>query len=136
MNILLLIFALLAYALAGLANGVMDTLAFHYETSKASNWNYFFWNPKYSWKNKYKNFDETQGPRFPGSTTWLVWTTDGWHLSKTIYLAMQRAALVLAVAAFTSWSWWVYPMIWVWLIFVHAGGFHLSYSIVLKDRES
>lgn len=48
---------------------------------KKQNW----WNPNISWKNKYKNNDPTQGPKFFGSTTFLVWLTDAWHFSKCCF---------------------------------------------------
>jgi hypothetical protein len=61
--------------------GVMDTLNFHYKRfekrhKKAS---HYFWNPEVSWGNKY---DENFQPKFFGSTTFLVFLTDGWHLFK------------------------------------------------------
>ncbi len=43
-----------------------------------------------SWRNKYRNRDPEQGPSFPGSTTWLVWLTDGWHLCKMGAFACGR----------------------------------------------
>ncbi len=43
-----------------------------------------------SWRNKYRNRDPGQGPSFPGSTTWLVWLTDGWHLCKIAAIACSQ----------------------------------------------
>lgn len=40
-----------------------------------------YWNGKHSWNNKYRNGDRKQGPAYWGSTSVLVWTTDGAHLS-------------------------------------------------------
>jgi len=48
------------------------------------------WNPLYSWENKYKNHDYTQGPAFPGSTTFLVAFTDPYHA----FFTLGKAALV------------------------------------------
>ena len=41
---------------------------------------------KESWRRKYKNLDPSDGPAFIGSTTFLVFVTDGWHLSKAVTL--------------------------------------------------
>lgn len=41
-----------------------------------------WWDPEVSWKNKYKNYDQTQGPRHWGSTNVLVFTTDGYHATQ------------------------------------------------------
>ena len=67
--------------LAGAFNGVSQDLLFHYHEFENTfpNANSQFWDPEISWINKYKNGDPLQGARFPGSTTILVGTTDGYH---------------------------------------------------------
>ena len=73
----------LCFILAGMSEGVMDTLQFHYSISIFYNFkNKLFWNPQISWQNKYKNGDPTDGPKFLFSTNLLVGLTDGWHLFK------------------------------------------------------
>lgn len=86
---------------AGICKSIMDTLQFRYDSSifskmseKKQNW----FNPKLSWKNKYKNRDPEQGPAFPGSTTFLVWTTDAWHFFQMIMLTSLQIACVLPIA--------------------------------------
>ena len=137
----MIIFSILSFGLAGLFNGVMDTLQFHYGSSPFPK-DSLFWNPSLSWRNKYKNGDPGQGPRFPGSTTIFVLVTDGWHLMKALNLAFYRLAIVLAGAAFWQFSetpWqntarWA--VVWIGLIFVHSAGFHLTYSVILKQRQN
>jgi hypothetical protein len=70
--------------LAGGFEGMAEVLQHHYYDFNAvfPNANQQFWNASISWKNKYKNGDYTQGPKFPGSTTIFVWTTDGYHLMR------------------------------------------------------
>lgn len=70
--------------LSGAADGTAETLRDHYHEFKITfpNANDQFWNPSISWKNKYRNGDYTQGPKFPLSTTALVWVTDGFHLMR------------------------------------------------------
>ncbi len=67
--------------LSGIANGFSDRISFHYDTVPeflSPN----FWNPLISYKNKYKDDDPKKGERFFGSTTFLVFLTDGWHLTQ------------------------------------------------------
>lgn len=84
--------------LAGLCNGTMDSLQFHYPATVFSNPKRFdqrFWNPSESWKNKYRNGDVKQGEAFPFSSTALVFTTDGWHLFKFLMLKFFLLAVVV-----------------------------------------
>jgi hypothetical protein len=89
--------SLLFIILAAIINAAMDTLNARYHTSvfKTSNptLNKFF-NPALSWQNKWKNGDRKQGELFFGSSTFLVWTTDAWHLFKTLMLACYSIAIV------------------------------------------
>ena len=68
--------------ISAVAKAIMDKLSFHYSSSvfpkltKAEN----FWNPQFSWRNKYKNGDSKQGEKFLGSSTIFVGLTDAWHL--------------------------------------------------------
>lgn len=70
--------ALILIFIAGLAEGVMDMLQFHFYL------NHKFWNPKLSWVNKWKGGRPEHGERFFLSSTLLVAFTDGWHLMKLI----------------------------------------------------
>jgi hypothetical protein len=75
----------LCFIFAGLSESVMDTLQFHYSNSIFYNFkNKLFWNPEISWKNKYKDGDPTEGPKFLFSTNLLVGLTDAWHLFKLL----------------------------------------------------
>lgn len=69
--------------IAGLAKGLRDRLLFHYKTIPNS-FNRYFWDPELSWFRKYKDNNPMAGPRFIGSTTFLVWLTDGLHLMNFI----------------------------------------------------
>lgn len=82
--------------IAGAANGLMDRISFHYNTIPES-WNDQFWNPKESWRNKWKNGDHTQGERFPFSSTLLVGFTDAWHILKEIMITALCLALTINV---------------------------------------
>ncbi len=130
--------------LAGAANGVMDTLQFHYSASVFSRMeNQQYWNPKISWENKYAKDGEGAlvrplRPAYLGSTTVLSWATDGWHMAKAIFLASFRTAIVLLA----SMAWrisrrrWLsrlaWAAIWAGLAGLQGAGFHLMYSYFLK----
>ena len=131
---------ILSYAIAGAFNGAMDKLQFHYGKSIFPA-NSLFWNPKLSWRNKYKDGDPAQGPKSPLSTTLLVGFTDGWHLMQMGYLAFQRLSIVLAASSFYQLSpekWentGIWAAIWMALIWVHAAGFHLTWTVLLSTRK-
>lgn len=69
---------------SGASDGTAETLKSHYNNFQKVfpivNPNY--WDMEVSWKNKYKNGDYTLGPKYLGSTTFLVWTTDGYHMTR------------------------------------------------------
>lgn len=86
---------------AGVFYGLAETLVWHYEAFKREHpgANKWYWNPVYSWTNKYKNGNKEEGARFPGSTTWLVWLTDGYHLFRTLERVCWVMLLVLSILA-------------------------------------
>jgi hypothetical protein len=96
---------IIAFALAGLFEAVMDTLQFHYSYSIFySKRNRLFWDPSISWRNKYKDGDSTEGPKFPGSTTIFVGLTDAWHLFKLLRnLAIFIGVFLIALPCTTFW---------------------------------
>ena len=86
----------------------MDIVAFP-QNYKKSFWekiaNYFdqkghtffgqkFWDHRVAWRNKYKNQDPKQGPRFFGSNTFLVPFMDGWHLIKIMWILHLLSAII------------------------------------------
>tara|TARA_B100000900_G_C20548034_1_gene703456 strand:- start:137 stop:568 length:432 start_codon:yes stop_codon:yes gene_type:complete len=80
----LLLLSILFIVIAGASEAVMDKVQFHY--SKSIFWDdekykQNFWDPQRSWVNKYKP-GSTSEPKFWGSTTFFVFTTDAWHLFK------------------------------------------------------
>ena len=124
--------SLLLVILSAILNAVMDTLNARYSTSLLYNnkWPKFnqFTDPALSWKNKWKNGNRTQGERFFGSSTFLVWTTDAWHLSKTLMLLCFSIAIV-------TYSPIIHPIIdavTYWLIF--GAIFELFWSKLLIKK--
>jgi len=78
--------------LAAIFKAVCDKIQFHFSTSIFKKLG-LFWNPKESWRRKWKNGDKEQGETFFLSSTWLVGFTDAWHL----FQSLQWTAIVLAV---------------------------------------
>jgi len=71
--------------IAAMAMAAMDKVQHHWSVSifsKLGPW----WNPRESWRLKWKNGDPAQGERFPGSSTIFVFVTDFWHLAKWLML--------------------------------------------------
>ena len=123
----------------------MDTLQFHYSQSvfKKSE-NQLFWNPDLSWENKYKRDGEGSlirplTPKFFGSTTFLVFATDAWHLLKELKTAIWRTLVILfAAAAFRGFrrrrrvgQWYFVAGVWLAAWLAQSLGFHLLYTYIL-----
>jgi len=118
---------------SGFCEGVMDKLQFHYHKSIFVNFaNARFWDPAYSWTNKYKNGNPMEGERFPFSTTFLVSFTDGWHLFKLLRNVLLFASL--PIAGYYANSVLVLMAIIVLYRTAYGAGFWLSYYKILKQK--
>lgn len=82
-------------ALSGISEAVMDILDHKFYGSVFSNLNKKFWNPEFSHANKWMNGDKRYGERFFGSSTFFVWTTDAWHLFKSIRTVTLWSGLII-----------------------------------------
>lgn len=110
--------SLLFVFIAGLAEGVMDFLQFHFLVHNK------FWNPDISWKNKWKDGNPLKGEKFWQSSRALVFLTDGWHLMKFVRnLFIFASFLVLPDYSFA------YLLMWVLLMRLLYGiGFTITYK--------
>jgi len=119
--------------IAGVSKAIMDTINFHYYDSifYGGRFNRFFWNPSVSYLNKYKDFNGLNKiPRFFGSTTFLVWTTDAWHLFQMIkQITLTVGMLILG---FYSKEWWDLTLFWVLGYIVYTSIFELFFSKIFK----
>lgn len=112
--------------LIGVSSASMDTVSHHYTSSVfASIDNDHFFDPAYSWRNKYKDGDPTKGPAFMFSTTWLSWTTDFWHLAKFMLL---NFVTLLGVSTIRGAKIWMYVVAFVALRAAFQIGFTLFYD--------
>jgi len=97
--------SLIILAFAGICNAIMDVLKTRYNTSIFIDWKHQTWlKPSLSWRNKWKDGDKTKGPRFFGSSTFLVWLTDFWHLAKMLMLVAISFAIVFSEPMF---AWYI-----------------------------
>lgn len=89
--------------LASICKAIKDTLNFHYENSVFRNCNAKYWNPAISWQNKYRTpqsyFEiKNRKAKFFGSTTFLVFLTDAWHL----FDFLQTIFFIVAIVAYSK----------------------------------
>lgn len=117
---------------AGMCDGLAQTLYSHYYTfeNRFPDANRQYWNPSESWTNKYKNGDPAQGEKFIGSTTIFVFSTDAFHLLRTV-----NKLNLLALGAFEfseKRPWLNYVIDFVFYSAVYSAGFTLTYEIIFK----
>ena len=117
---------------SGGAWGVHKTVV-HHPDRIPSGWNRQLWDGRVSWTNKYRHGDPAAGPAYPGSTTFLAWTTDAKHLFGTVHRAtLFGSAVVIGLGEQRP----------VWHYLVDAGisfvafsvGFHGVYSVAFMLR--
>lgn len=131
-----LLICLFLLALAGAANGVMDTLQFHYSASVFPRGedetllgrDRQFWDPDQSWRNKYREWPHDKRPAFVGATTYFVFLTDGWHLAQMIMLTAFQLGLLLPLGWRYRWRWWHLVLGLLVAKVVFGGAFQLLYS--------
>lgn len=116
--------------LAAILNAIMDMTGVKYNQtifSLVPEWAKFC-DGSISWVNKWKNGDHLQGEKFFGSSTFLVWTTDLWHLAKTIMLLCFALAITTYEPIFG-------PLIDTVLIWIYFGTvFTIFYDYLLRKK--
>jgi hypothetical protein len=130
---------------SGLIDGTIESINYHYEDGfklRCPNANDHFWNPAVSWKNKYKNNDPAQGPKFAGSTNVFVFTTDAYHLLR----AGSRTMNAFTLAYYVNQSyhekelakrkkWLKIGADFLILTAIRTAGFHLTYSFLFRKQS-
>lgn len=125
---------LITSCLAGALDGTAETIKWHYYEFEEAfpKANPQFWNPKYSSQNKYKDGITGNGPKYFGSTTFLAWTTDGYHLLRTGRNAFFLTTLVIHPREKKNWKLYIKD------IAIHTIayqiGFYTTYDLVFKSR--
>jgi len=121
MNILFII-------LAGICNGVMDTLFTRYDLSVFKNFNPLFWDPKESWINKWSTPYVPNKEKFLFSSTILVFLTDAWHLFKALMIGF----IMLGIVCYKPVFGFVIDFFLLYTLF--TGTFTLCYDYILKRK--
>lgn len=83
--------------ISGVADAVNQAISQHHYLRGSQ-----FSDPELSWNNKYKADGHT--PRFPGSTTWAVATTDMFHLTRAVERACNVATIVIVATKHENWK--------------------------------
>jgi hypothetical protein len=113
--------------IASISNAIMDILKDNFNNSIFSKLNEGFWNPYFSWRNKYKNLDKSQGRIYPNYLSGLTDTfSDAWHIAKFIMIV----CVIIGFSLDNSFSWESLIIKWVlWGII-----FKLFYSKILINK--
>jgi hypothetical protein len=128
---------------SGLVDGTLESINYHYEDGfklRCPKANDKFWNPAVSWKNKYRNNDPAQGPKFAGSTNIFVFTTDAYHLLRATNRTLDGVTLAYyvretcEVPASKKKKWLFIARDFIILSAIRSVGFHLTYSLMFKKQ--
>lgn len=111
--------------LSALSKAVMDSISHGFSSSVFSNLNPNFWDPKVSWRNKYRFNNYFLRLLF---STIFVMFTDAWHLFqffayKSIILAVGLSTIIPAPEYVDQWYVWA-----ILLAIIHQSFFHFFYS--------
>ena len=120
--------------LSGALDGTSETIKWHYYEFEESfpNANPMFWNPKYSSQNKYKDGITSHGPKYFGSTSFLAWTTDGYHLTRTSRNFLLVSTILLHPKEKKRFKYYVKDVVIHTLIY--QIGFTTTYGLIFKSR--
>jgi hypothetical protein len=94
----MLLLGSLLISLAAMSSAILIVLNEDFDRSVFSNLNETWWNPVWSWRNKYKGKLPYLGPRFFLSTTALVFLTDAVSLFSTLaalFLSLGIAFVIM-----------------------------------------
>ena len=125
--------AITLIGIAAIAKGVQDLCKIN---AFPDSWTW--WNESDSWRNKWDikhklslyegtlRVTDNRKPRFFGSTTFLVWVTDGWHFFQMVYLNSLMVGFWLLAKYMPNW-WWLFIMVVLFKVW-----FESAYSIIKK----
>ena len=128
--------------LAGACNAVMDILSHKFKESifyNKESYDEMFWNPAKSWRNKYKWNDEkfVAEPKFWGSTTFLVFTTDAWHLFQFFLFKLVFWLVVLSPSFSLLENNYLSKVLdFIILHSIFTFSFEICYSYIFRDNDT
>lgn len=133
-----------AMFLSGMLDGTIESINYHYESgfkTKFQDADDQFWNPELSWRNKYKNGDPAQGPKFYGSTSALVFTTDAYHALRTSKNVLNTFTIVYSINGTCAEKkpfkkkWKKIAIDAIVLTALRTAGFYTTYNIIFKQQQ-
>lgn len=89
-----------------------------------------FWDNKISWENKYMADNKT--PRFPLSTSVLVFSTDGYHLTNFITNIANIGTLTISICSKDKRQWKEVIKKLLISVISNRAAFYLSYNVIFK----
>jgi hypothetical protein len=122
------------FFVGGALNGFEEVLTHHYYSfkSKFPKANDSYWDPRKSWVNKWEAGNPANGEKFLLSSTALVWTTDAYHLTRTLknasYIGSVGFMAYRTVKSRKKPTIWDYALDFVLLSAAHTAGFNLIYD--------
>ena len=114
------------------AKAAMDILQHKFNDSIFSDLNDDWWDPTFSWRNKYYARSEYLGERFPGSTTIFVFVTDAWHMFQFIWGNMLWLSFALIALNVRDVSFLGIALIFLVSRIYYGMIFELAYRYTLK----
>lgn len=117
---------------AGMADGLNQLTTYHYKNFKRAfpGANDQFWYAPSSFTNKYKNHDPAQGAKFPGSTTFGVFLTDGYHLTRFCERLFLSGAFAFKIVQGEKMKWYWYALEAMGYLFINRLGFVAVYNTI------
>jgi hypothetical protein len=117
---------------SGFADATAEVVRINYAHFDAvfPNANPQFWDAKKSQGNKWKNGDASQGEKFLLSSTALVWTTDGYHLTRTIRNCTMIAGLTIGIGHKKPFKQYLIEALIYYCSY--TVGFSLAYNVIYK----
>ena len=118
---------------SGFCDGTSEVLKIKYDSFDRvfPNANEQFWNYNISWTNKYKN-GAPPTAKFPFSKNALVWTTDGYHLTRAIRNCTMIAAITIPISGHKHKKWYMYATEAGIYYLSYTTGFNLAYDVIFK----
>ncbi len=136
-----MVYSFIFIILAAICNAIMDKITHHWDDSifdkpngEITKWD-MWWNPQYSWINKYQDRDSKK-PIRKILGVFDVPFTDAWHTFKTLMICFLMLAIV------TSWvseppflnTWWFYLSFYMFLGILWNGTFNIYYNHLLIKK--
>jgi len=135
--VIIALVSIILLVLSGISKAIKDTVQDHFYNSIFRKLNPAFWEKGGSWLNKYK--DPASGdmtPKFWGSTTFLAWTTDAWHLFDTLQSTFWQLAVTIPFVYLMGWHWWLGIPVLILIKACVSLPFEVAYSKLFVRNEA